>query len=187
MTQPERPETNAGTSSTSTRGGDSPPGASLRLDRPSPRLLPVPTSADADRSLADWPEPEPSWAARAGRRNLRDKLVAGLRGWKHAVRGDSSFFAHGYRALLTALVASMLGIGPMAWCLLVLGFGLILVAEMAHSAVDTLARALGDPEEPGLRTAREIATGGVLASVIVSAAVTVTVIAFKLNDLLGWW
>ena len=49
---------------------------------------------------------------RAGRRNLPEKLLAGLVGIKHAVRGDSSFFAHAYRALLIFLTAGMIGVSP---------------------------------------------------------------------------
>ena len=43
--------------------------------------------------------------ARAGRRNSREKFAAGLRGLKHAIRGDSSFFAHAYRGLLIGMTA----------------------------------------------------------------------------------
>src|SRR3954451_19747612 len=93
----------------------------------------------------------PTWTARAGRRDSREKMLAGLRGLKHAIRGDSSFFAHAYRGTLIALTAALLGVGPWSWCLLVIGACLVLLSELTHSAVDTLARALGDPEDPPLR------------------------------------
>ena len=131
-------------------------------------------------------EPE-IWISRAGRRNLREKLMAGLVGIKHAVRGDSSFFAHAYRALLVFLTAGMIGVPPIGWCLLVIGLGLVLIAELMHSAVDTLARAIGDPDEPRLRVARDIAAAGVLVAVVISAAISITVITIKLGDYLGWW
>ena len=99
-----------------------------------------------------------AWTARAGRRNSREKFAAGLRGLKHAIRGDSSFFAHAYRGTLIALTAALLGVDPWGWCLLVIAACLVLLAELTHSAVDTLARAVGDPEEPRLKIAREIAT-----------------------------
>lgn len=145
-----------------------------------------PTTSEIESRLAEWGDPEP-WTARAGRRNARAKLSAGLSGLKHAFRGDSSFFAHTYRGFLIAIAATMLGVGPSGWCFLVLAAGLVLIAELCHSAVDTLARALGDPEAPGPKVAREIASGGVLVAVVVFAAVSVTVLVLKLNDLLGWW
>ena len=125
--------------------------------------------------------------SRAGRRSLSDKLSASLNGWKHAIRGDSSFFAHAYRAFLVALIAALLGVGPQGWIALVLAGCLIFIAELNHSAVDTLARAIGDPDEPRLKVAREIAAGGVLVAVVGSATVVTVIFVFQFGDLLSWW
>ena len=155
-----------------------------------PDFLPLATPFEAQRIAAEALEaaetrlvnydPIPDWAPRAGRRNLREKLFAGLGGFKHAIRGDSSFFAHGYRALLVFLIAGLLGVPPLSWCLLVFGFCLVLIAELAHSAIDTLARAVGDPEEPRLKTTRDIAAAMVLTAVIGSTTVSVTVVTIRL-------
>lgn len=145
----------------------------------------APDRENAAHELLDEFDPPPAWAARAGRRNYREKFAAGLSGLKHAVRGDSSFFAHAYRGLLIALAAALLTVGPLAWCLLVLSVALVLIAELAHSAIDTLARALGDPEAPGLRVAREIATAGVLIAVVAFAVVAALVLGARLNELIG--
>ena len=72
------------------------------------------------------------------------------------------------------------------WCLLVLAACLVLIAELAHSAVDTLARAIGDPEEPRLCMAREIAAACVLVAAFGSGTVTTIVLTWKLGELLGW-
>jgi diacylglycerol kinase (ATP) len=148
-----------------------------------PGLMMVP---DGEQLADDLFEPPPAWAPRAGRRGSREKFAAGLRGLKHAVRGDSSFFAHGYRGTLIGLTATLLGVNPWGWCLLVIGACLVLMAELAHSAVDTLARAVGDPEDPPLRMAREIAAGGVLVAACGSGAVTVIVLTLKFGELLGF-
>ena len=124
--------------------------------------------------------------AQADRRNTRRKLAAGWRGLKAAVRGDSSFFAHGYRGSLIAITAALLGINQWSWCLLVLGASLVLIAELAHSAIDTLARAVGEPEETRLKTAREIAAAGVLVAAFGSGAVTIIVLSWKFLELLNW-
>ncbi len=156
------------------------------LAGPPPVALPAGNpEIDLDEDT-DW-EAAPTWTARAGRRNSREKMAAGLRGLKHAIRGDSSFFAHAYRGILIALTAAMLGINALNWCLLVLAACLVLVSELGHSAIDTLARALGDPEEPGLKIAREIATAGVLVAALASGAVTITVLTLKFGELNGWW
>jgi diacylglycerol kinase len=144
-------------------------------------LQPVP---DYDEHALDLDAPSEQ-TAQADRRNARGKLAAGWRGLKSAVRGDSSFFAHGYRGTLIAITAALLGVDQRGWCLLVIGASLVLIAELAHSAVDTLARAIGDPEEPRLKTAREIAAGGVLVAAVGSAAVTAIVLSWKFVELLG--
>ncbi len=69
---------------------------------------------------------------------------------------------------------------------MILGASLVLIAELAHSAVDTLARAIGDPEEPRLKTAREIAAAGVLVAAFGSGAVTLMVLSVRFLDLMGW-
>jgi len=131
-------------------------------------------------------DPPADATAHADRRNARGKLAAGWRGLKAAARGDSSFFAHGYRGTLIAITAALLGVDQRGWCLLVLGACLVLIAELAHSAVDTLARAIGDPGEPRLKTAREIAAAGVLVAAVGSGAVTILVLSGKFIELLGW-
>jgi diacylglycerol kinase (ATP) len=127
----------------------------------------------------------PEQAAQADRRNARGKLAAGWRGLKAAIRGDSSFFAHGYRGTLIAITAVLLGIDQRGWCLLVFAASLVLIAELAHSAVDTLARAIGNPEELRLKTAREIAAAAVLVAAVGSGTVTVIVLSWKFAELLS--
>ena len=153
-------------------------------------LLMAPVAAETDPDPTDdgLPdlEPSPEPAAQADRRNVQGKLGAGLRGLKTAVRGDSSFFAHFYRGTLIVIAAVLLAIDLRGWCLLLLGACLVLISELAHSAIDTLARAIGDPEEFRLKAAREIAAAGVLIAAVGAGAVTVTVLAMRLFDLLGW-
>ena len=127
------------------------------------------------------------WTPRADRRGSREKFAAGLRGLKHAIRGDSSFFAHAYRGTLIALTAAMLSVDPLGWCLLTISASLVLLAELTHSAVDTLARAVGDPGDAPLKMAREIAAAGVLVAAFASGALTITVLLVKFGELMGWW
>jgi diacylglycerol kinase (ATP) len=147
-------------------------------------LIPVP---DFDENRLDPQfDAVPELTARADRRNTRSKMLAGIRGLKHAIRGDSSFFAHGYRGTFIAITAALLGVNQWSWCLLVIAACLVLIAELAHSAVDTLARAIGDPEQPRLCMAREIAAACVLVAAFGSGSVTVFVLSWKLAENLGW-
>jgi len=148
-----------------------------------PALLAEPVPGYEDRGLEL--DAAPDLAAQADRGNTRGKLEAGWRGLKSAIRGDSSFFAHGYRGTLIAITAALLGIDQRGWCLLVLAAALVLTAELAHSAIDTLARAVGDPDEPRLKTAREIAAAAVLVAAFGSGAVTLIVLSWKFAELLS--
>jgi diacylglycerol kinase (ATP) len=147
-------------------------------------LLPVP-EFDPNK-LSSQLDAAPELTAQADRRNTRGKMLAGIRGLKYAIRGDSSFFAHGYRGTLIAISAALLGVNQWSWCLLILAACLVLIAELAHSAVDTLARAIGDPEEPRLKMAREIAAACLLVAAFGSGAVTIIVLTWKLAELMGW-
>src|SRR4029077_8131392 len=159
-------------------------GATFRAVSAAQGLLTKPGPGYDDRELE--PDSASDLAAQADRRNTRGKLAAGWRGLKSAIRGDSSFFAHGYRGTLIAITAVLLGIDQGSWCLLVLGACLVLIAELSHSAVDTVARAVGDPEEPRLKTAREIAAAGLMVAAFGSGAVTLIVLSWKFFELLGW-
>jgi diacylglycerol kinase len=153
------------------------------LDDPGTMLLqPVPPVFDDDLDF----DATTLASAQADRRNTREKMGAGFRGLKAAIRGDSSFFAHGYRGTLIAITAALLGVNQWGWCLLTLGACLILIAELSHSSIDTLARAVGDPEEPRLKTAREIAAAGVLVAAFGAGAITTIVLSWKFALLLGW-
>ncbi|WP_337177126.1 diacylglycerol kinase [Paludisphaera sp.] len=146
-------------------------------------LLPVP-EFDEQRFRLQYQDAS-GVSSQADRRGTRGKLTAGLRGLKAAVRGDSSFYAHLYRGVMIVIIAAILRVSFWGWCLLVLGGSLVLLAELMHSAVDTLARAIGDPDEPRLTIAREIAAAGVLIVAFSSGAVTTVVLATQLLELFG--
>ncbi len=146
------------------------------------QVLPVPGFDESKLNL----DQRTDLAAPTDFRNTGRKLAAGWRGLKLAIRGDSSFFAHGYRGTLIAIAGALLGINQWGWCLLIIAACLVLIAELASSAVDTLVRAIGDPEEPRLKTAREIATAGVLVAAVGSGAITAIVLSWKFVYLMGW-
>jgi diacylglycerol kinase len=161
----------------------------MEPSQPQPDSLASPPRRPSEQFQPNWDELEdvaPPWGARAGRKNLQEKFWAGLNGIKHAVRGDSSFFAHAYRCVLIAVTAGMIGLSLNSWLLLILSACLVFFSEIVHSAVDTLARAVGDPEEPQLKIAREIAAGGVFVCVVCAATVTTIVLVVRFADLLNW-
>jgi diacylglycerol kinase (ATP) len=166
----------------------------IRRDRPD-ELSPDPRLSASSRVSTAEPELDeldpdlvlpPEWTTRADLGTTAGKLAAAIRGLKHAMRGESSFFVHAYRGLLLVLTGLMLGVRPTTWCLLGICGGLVLVAELCHSAIDTIARAVGDPETQALKAARDIAAAGVLIAVCVTVVVAVTMFSQRLGELLGW-
>lgn len=112
------------------------------------------------------------------------KSRAGLHGLKLAIRGDSSFFAHGYRFTIVLMFGVMIQLAPVAWLLLCLCAGLILLAELQNSAIDTFVRC-SNPEEEHARAARDIGAAGVLISVFIGAAVTLALFVIRFRELLA--
>jgi diacylglycerol kinase len=147
-----------------------------------PGVLPVPGFDETRLNL----DPPSDLDPHADFRNTGRKLAAGWRGLKSALRRDSSFFAHGYRGTLIAIAGALLGINQWGWCLLIIAACLVLIAELACSAVDTLAGAIGDPDTPRLKTAREIAAAGVMVAAFGSGAITAIVLSWKFIELMGW-
>ena len=116
------------------------------------------------------------------------KLAAGFRGLKLAVRGDPSFFAHAYRGVLIVFSAIMLGVDLWGWCLLVFGAALVLIAEITHSAVETLCAPFNSAAPTDVpQAARDIADAGVLVAATFSGAITIVVLTVKLGNSIGWW
>lgn len=121
------------------------------------------------------------------RQTTRNKLLDGFHGIRHAFRAESSFFAHGYRGLLIALSAAVIGIGPMQWCLLAISASLVLGSELFHSCVARMARSPILEGDKHVVAAREIAAGAVVVASIMSGAITLTVLIAHIGVQLGWW
>src|SRR5262249_52648322 len=79
------------------------------------------------------------------RRPWRAKFRAALRGIKVGVRGPSSFSVHFFFAALVVAAALALRCDKVEWCILLGCIGLVLVAELFNSAVETLFRELDGP------------------------------------------
>ncbi len=121
------------------------------------------------------------------------RIRESLHGWKLALRSDSSYFAHAYRGLIIALTAVLLGVDSAGWCLLLLSFGLVLVAEAAHTAL-----AIAESSRPGTESAeddetshhwenaRHVASGGVLIAVLIAAIVTAIVLGQHLETYINY-
>jgi diacylglycerol kinase len=110
-------------------------------------------------------------APRRARRSWRDKFRAALRGLKVGVRGHSSFSVHFFFAALVLAAALVLGCDKIEWCLLLGCIGLVLVAELFNSAIETLFRGLDEATRDRAWPALDVAAGAVLMASITASVV----------------
>ncbi len=115
------------------------------------------------------------------------KFRDAFRGIARAIRSQSSFAVHLLVAAVVVLVAAVLRVSLIGWCLLVAAIGFVLVAEIFNTAIESLARRLGPRRHPRIRDALDMASGGVLLAAITAAVLGVVIFGERAGSLLGWW
>ncbi|MBV2134165.1 diacylglycerol kinase [Pseudomonas sp. MAP12] len=103
-----------------------------------------------------------------------------LHGLRLAVQREGSLRTHLLAA--AAVLAVLLATRPAAlwWALLALAVGLVLVAELVNSALETLIDHLHPERHPEIGAAKDIAAG---AALVASAVALLVGVAFVLQ----WW
>jgi diacylglycerol kinase len=104
-------------------------------------------------------------------RSWSQKFADAFRGLSRAVRSQSSFGVHLLMATAVVATGAVVQVSPVEWCLLVVAIGLVLIAEIFNTAIESLARGPGSRRHPRLRDALDMASGGVLVAAITAAVV----------------
>ena len=99
----------------------------------------------------------------------------GVRGCKNLPQPDAVYGGPVWR--VTAL----------EWCLLVGAIGIVCVAELFNTAIESLARAIAIGHHPRIRDALDVASGAVLLSAIVAALIGGIVFVPRASAWLGLW
>jgi len=115
------------------------------------------------------------------------KFADAFRGLSRAVRSQSSFAVHIWMAVAVVLVAAVLRVSPVEWCLLTAAIGFVLVAELFNTAIESLARAVDTRRHPRLRDALDTASGAVLASAAVAVVIGLVVFGHRFGQLWRFW
>ncbi len=102
------------------------------------------------------------------RRNLPwpAKFACAFRGVKVAVLGENSFAVHVPAAVVVLAAAWWLQVSFAAWLALVIVMTIVFTAELLNTAIEHLARAVTQAENPHVRNALDVASAGVLAASI---------------------
>ncbi len=124
-----------------------------------------------------------SFKDRTWREKFRDALI----GLKLGVRGQSSFFVHVFSAATVIVVATILSVSLIEWCLLLLCIAGVLTAEMLNSAMESMAKAITDQHDPHLGIALDVGSAAVLLASTGAAVVGTLIFANRLRILVGWW
>jgi diacylglycerol kinase len=119
------------------------------------------------------------------RRSWRAKFRAAFRGMKLGVRGNSSFSVHFFFAAMVVAAAIVLRCDPLEWCILVGCIGLVLIAELFNSAVETLFRGLDETTKSQSWPALDIAAGAVLLASITAAIIGSIVFLLRVSAIFG--
>ena len=112
----------------------------------------------------------------SGGRTWSRKFADAFRGLARAVRTQSSFAVHVGMAGAVVAAGALFRVSAVEWCLLAFAIGLVLMAEMFNTAIESLARAPGSRRHPRFRDALDMASAAVLLAAI--TAVIIGVIVF---------
>ena len=112
------------------------------------------------------------------RQSWRERFAVAGRGIIVAIRTEVSFYVHLLAAAAVVVFATLQDVSRLEWCLLVICIGMVLGAELLNTAIERLARAVTDKENPHIRDALDIASGAVLIMALFAAVVgTIVLIA----------
>lgn len=113
-------------------------------------------------------------------RPWRDKFNEAFRGIRVGVRGQSSFFAHFFFAVLAVAAAAVLHCGPVEWCLVAGCIGFVFTTELLNTAIETLFKGLSSDARDGVYVCLDMAAGAVLISGATAAVIGAIVFGRRL-------
>ncbi len=113
-------------------------------------------------------------------RSWPGKFYDAFRGVFVAVVTQSSFVPHFAAAALAVALAAWLDVSVTEWCMVTLGIGLVLIAEVFNTSIEALAKAVGRYPDDNLRDALDVASGGVMMAVFTAVVLACIVFGPKL-------
>ncbi len=90
-----------------------------------------------------------------------------------AFRRERSMRTHGVAVVAVVIFLAVTGAPALWWALIGLAVGLVLVAEMVNTAVETLADRLHPGQHPEIGVVKDVAAGAVLVATIMAIVVGV--------------
>ena len=97
------------------------------------------------------------------------RFAVAARGIKFAVCTEATLPVHLCATVVVLITTWVLQCSRIEWCLLILCIGTVLAAELFNTALEHLARAITQEENPHIRNALDIASGAVLVTALTAA------------------
>lgn len=113
------------------------------------------------------------------------KFRDAFRGVKLGVRGQSSFFVHLFVAGVVVVAAMTLRVDRLEWCLLVLCIAVVLTAEMFNTALESMAKAITQEQNPHIGGALDMGSAAVLIASLGAMVVGAIVFLHRLALVFG--
>ncbi len=113
------------------------------------------------------------------------KFADSFRGLFRAIVNESSFAAHLPVAVAAVILAAWLRVSLVEWCLIALAIGLVVMAEVFNTAIESLARAFDRYPDDRIGAALDHASGGVLVAVLTAIVVGLLILGPRIWALLA--
>jgi diacylglycerol kinase len=124
---------------------------------------------------------------KTSRRAWSSKFADAFRGLRRAVRTQTSFFVHVWAAVAVVAAGIVLRVSLVEWCLLAGAIGIVLVAEIFNTALESFARAFPGGWHPRIRDGLDMSSAAVLLSAATAAVIGVLVFGGRVVAWLGLW
>ncbi len=125
---------------------------------------------------------------------MREFLTSRARSFRHAFAGlgfalrtQPNTWIHALASLAVILGGIWLRLGWNEWALLLLAMGLVWMAELLNSALETLANVVSPQPNTQIKTSKDLAAAAVLAAALFAAGVGLVVLGPPLWARLDGW
>ena len=110
------------------------------------------------------------------------RFAVATRGITIALRSEATCAVHLFAAVIVIIAAWALQVTRIEWCLLILCIGTVLAAELFNTALEQLAQAVTQEENPHIRNALDIASGAVLFTALTAATLGTLILGQHIFD-----
>lgn len=113
-------------------------------------------------------------------RSLLESFRCAAEGVSFVLRTERNMRIHFIAAAAVLVVAALLGVDSVGLSCLVMAISLVLISELANTALELVCDMISTTREPRIKTVKDIAAGAVLVSAAAAFAVGVAVLGPRL-------